>query len=140
MSIVLKSVETSMSHFMEVRMPLPSSSQVLSTSGIPAAIPKPSSSPSPGGRRNRLSLWERGWLRVTYISFLLLVIRAPDGCAADNLGILGSSPKWKVLEHYQETITRDDFARLIQNVYCTHGFAEDMITIDERSARILTNR
>src|SRR5438874_8137658 len=60
--------------------------------------------------------------------------------AADNLGILGAHPRWNVLEKYQGTITHDEFARLIDNVYCTHGFAPDLITIDEKSARILTNR
>jgi len=60
--------------------------------------------------------------------------------AADNLGILGTHPKWAVLEKYQETITHDDFARLIQSVYCTHGFAPDLIEINEETARILINR
>ena len=64
----------------------------------------------------------------------------PVGQAADNLGVLGSHPRWNVLEHYQETITHDDFARLIQKVYCTQGFAPDLIAIDDKSARILTNR
>ena len=60
--------------------------------------------------------------------------------AADNLGILGSHPKWAVLEKYQETITHDEFSRLIQDVYCTHGFAQDSIEINENTARILMNR
>jgi hypothetical protein len=60
--------------------------------------------------------------------------------AADNLGVLGARPHWKVLEKYQETITHDDFARLIQNVYCTHGISSDLIVINDDSARILTNR
>jgi hypothetical protein len=60
--------------------------------------------------------------------------------ASDNLGILGARPRWNVLENYQETITRDDFARLLQTVYCTHAIAPDLITIDDKSARILTNR
>ncbi len=60
--------------------------------------------------------------------------------AADNLGILGSHPKWAVLEKYQETITHDEFTRLIQGVYCTHGFAQDLIEINENTARILMNR
>src|SRR5216110_2913830 len=59
--------------------------------------------------------------------------------AEDNVSVLGSKPKWGVLEKYQETITHDEFARLINNVYCTHGFAPDLIAIDEKSARILTN-
>ncbi len=60
--------------------------------------------------------------------------------SADNLGVLGSAPKWSVLEHYQETITHDEFAHLINDVYCTHGFAADLIKIDHNAAQILTNR
>jgi hypothetical protein len=60
--------------------------------------------------------------------------------AGDNLGILGANPQWNVLEKYQGTITRDEFSRLIQDVYCTHGFAPDLIEINEKAARVLTNR
>lgn len=60
--------------------------------------------------------------------------------AADNLGVLGSKPKWSVLENYQDTITHDEFAHLISDVYCTHGFAPDLIKIDNDAAQILTNR
>jgi hypothetical protein len=69
-----------------------------------------------------------------------LSILPPVSDAADNLGILGAHPRWNVLEKYQETITHDAFARLIDTVYCTHGFAADLITMDEKSARILMNR
>ena len=69
-----------------------------------------------------------------------LSILPPASDAADNLGILGAHPRWNVLEKYQETITHDEFARLIDTVYCTHGFAADLITMDEKSARILANR
>jgi hypothetical protein len=67
-------------------------------------------------------------------------IFASTGQTTDNLGVLGAHPKWKVLEKYQKTITHDDFVRLIQTVYCTHGFAEDLIKVDNDSARILKNR
>src|SRR6266480_1109748 len=60
--------------------------------------------------------------------------------AADNLGVLGDHPRWSVLEHYQETITHDEFTRLINDVYCTHGFAPDLIEINEKTARILMTR
>src|SRR5437870_529644 len=60
--------------------------------------------------------------------------------AADNVSVLGSKPKWSVLEKYQKTITHDEFSRLIQNVYCTHGFAPDLIEINEKTARLLMNR
>ena len=69
-----------------------------------------------------------------------LSIFCSEGAAADNLGVLGAHPRWNVLEKYQETITHDEFARLIDNVYCTHGLAPDLIAINDKDARILTNR
>jgi len=60
--------------------------------------------------------------------------------AADNISVLGSPPRWEVLEHYQQTITRDEFANLVENVYCTHGMPESMISIEADSARILVRR
>src|SRR5438128_8655443 len=60
--------------------------------------------------------------------------------AADNVSVLGSKPKWSVLENYQETITHDEFAHLINDVYCTHRFAPDLIEINEKTARVLMNR
>ena len=83
---------------------------------------------------------------VISLSILLLLGGAPgQGAAAsepptDNLGILGSHPRWEVLEKYQETITHDDFVRLIQDVYCTHGISADLLKIDNDSATILKNR
>ncbi len=59
--------------------------------------------------------------------------------AADNLGILGSRPRWSILEHYQETITHDDFVRLIHDVYCTHGIGMDLLKIGNDSAQVLEN-
>jgi len=73
---------------------------------------------------------------LSFVSVVLL----PALQAADNLGVLGSKPKWVVLENYQRTITRDEFAHLISDVYCTHGFAADLIKIDNDAAQILTNR
>src|SRR5205814_5329766 len=76
---------------------------------------------------------------ICHSSFVLLLF-SPALQAADNLGVLGSKPKWGVLEHYQETITKDEFTELIQNVYCTHGIAPDLMEINTDTARILTNR
>jgi hypothetical protein len=76
---------------------------------------------------------------ICHSSFLLLLITSALQ-AGDNLGVLGSEPKWGVLEHYQETITHDEFAHLIYDVYCTHGFSPDLIEINTDTARILTNR
>jgi N-acetylmuramoyl-L-alanine amidase len=76
---------------------------------------------------------------ICHSSFVLLLF-TPALQAADNLGVLGSKPKWSVLEHYQETITHNEFSQLIQNVYCTHGFAPDLIELNTDTARVLTNR
>jgi len=76
---------------------------------------------------------------IRHLSFFLLLF-TPALQAADNLGVLGSKPKWSVLEHYQETITHDEFTQLIQNVYCTHGHAPDLVEVNPDTARILINR
>ena len=80
------------------------------------------------------------YLFVIWASSFLLPIVSPALEAAENVSVLGAKPKWSVLENYQETITQDEFARLLQDVYCTHGFAGDLFKIDNQTARILKNR
>ena len=84
-----------------------------------------------------LSLVRHSLIRAS--AFLLLIF-LPALQAANNISVLGSKPQWSVLEHYQETITRDEFAHLINDVYCAHGFAPDLIEINEKTARILMSR
>jgi len=72
--------------------------------------------------------------------FLFTAIFAAGLQAADNISVLGNKPRWDVLEHYQQTITHDEFAHLINDVYGTHGFAPDLIEIKDDTARILMNR
>jgi hypothetical protein len=72
--------------------------------------------------------------------FSLSLSISDNSSASDNLGVLGTKPKWDVLEHYQLTITHDEFAHLINDVYCTHGIPNDLIKIDNGSAEIVTNR
>ena len=72
--------------------------------------------------------------------FLFTAIFAAGLQAADNISVLGNKPRWDVLEHYQQTITRDEFAHLINDVYGTHGFEPDLIEIKDDAARILMNR
>jgi hypothetical protein len=73
-------------------------------------------------------------------SFLLLSILPGLALATENIGILGTKPRWDVLEHYQRTITHDEFTHLLNDVYCTHGIPADLIKIDNESAQIVTNR
>ena len=60
--------------------------------------------------------------------------------AAENITPLGKSPDWKSLERFQETITRGDFTRLLQTVYCTRGVADHLIKIGNDAARILIEK
>lgn len=57
---------------------------------------------------------------------------------AANLSVLGRVPDWSELEKFQGTITHDEFARLLDSVYCTRGYNPDLIKIEENDARILT--
>jgi hypothetical protein len=59
--------------------------------------------------------------------------------AAANISPLAAKPRWQTLERYQETITRDEFIRLLQDVYATRGYG-DLIEIDQDFARIREDR
>jgi N-acetylmuramoyl-L-alanine amidase len=82
--------------------------------------------------------WRRRVIRAS--GFVFTAIFAAGLQAADNISVLGNKPRWDVLEHYQQTITHDEFVHLINDVYGTHGFASDLIEIKDDSARILVNR
>src|SRR5262249_21610167 len=77
---------------------------------------------------------------IHHSSFVLLSILATTVHAGSNVSVLGSKPKWNILEHYQETITRAEFEHLLRDVYCTHGSADDLFKIDNDSAQVLVNR
>jgi hypothetical protein len=71
-------------------------------------------------------------------SFVSLLF--PIGASAANIGILGTKPKWEVLENYQGTITHDEFAHLLNDIYCTHGIPDDLIKLDNDAAQVVTSR
>jgi N-acetylmuramoyl-L-alanine amidase len=73
-------------------------------------------------------------------SFLFPAIFPTALQAEENVSVLGSKAKWSVLEKYQETITHDEFNRLIHDVYCTHGFAPNLIEVSTRTAQVLIDR
>lgn len=58
---------------------------------------------------------------------------------AANLSPLATKPNWKALAQYQKTIRRDDFLRLLQNVYATRGY-DELIRISDDAAQIVTDR
>ena len=92
---------------------------------------------------NDKSLWrdlrKASRFGLRHSSFLLLLFPLALQ-AAENISVLGSKPRWEVLEDYQQTITHDEFAHLINDVYCTHGLAPDLIEIKDDTARILMSR
>lgn len=60
-------------------------------------------------------------------------------CRAENLSPLGQWPDWKTLEGFQQTITHDDFLRLLTTVYAPHGGWEPYIRVDADQAVIRTS-
>ena len=54
------------------------------------------------------------------------------------LSALGERPDWTRLEAFQETITREDFARLLETVYAPGGVAGGMVDVGEDAAVIKT--
>ena len=49
-------------------------------------------------------------------------------------------PDWKALAKFQQTITHDEFERLLRQVYCSHGISEELVRVDPKAACILTDR
>ena len=62
-----------MFHFEQVRMPLAIRLDAAARDGTSGTISEPSSLPSPDGRRDRLSLWERVGVSVIRISRLFAI-------------------------------------------------------------------
>jgi hypothetical protein len=69
-----------------------------------------------------------------------VILFAHSGHGAENLSPLGPSPDWTTLERYQETITHDDFTRLLEAVYCPNNSGADVIKVEPDSARILESK
>ncbi|MFN2509236.1 MAG: hypothetical protein ABR589_10750 [Chthoniobacterales bacterium] len=77
--------------------------------------------------------------RVGFVAFGVFLL-ASASRAAENLSPLGKSPDWPALERFQETITRDEFSRLLERVYCTRGVSDSLIRVDAESAQFLIDK
>jgi N-acetylmuramoyl-L-alanine amidase len=75
--------------------------------------------------------------RVLFL--LAAVVPAAEILSAADISPLASKPRWQTLERYQETITRDQFIHLLQNVYATRGY-DDLIQISDEAARLCQDR
>jgi len=74
-----------------------------------------------------------------FISALLLGLYFfPAGSEAQRLSALAPRPDWSQLEAFQETITRDEFEKLLNQIYAPNGAAKGMIDVEPDAAVIKT--
>jgi len=67
---------------------------------------------------------------------LAILMFHPDPCAAQRLSPLGTTPDWSRLDAYQETISRDQFLYLLNEVFAPNEAWKAFIAVDENSALI----
>jgi N-acetylmuramoyl-L-alanine amidase len=72
--------------------------------------------------------------KLALVFSLLLALQPQAG--AQKITALGSEPNWPALEAYQETITREEFTRLLTNVYAPDDSYKPFIEINGDSALI----
>jgi N-acetylmuramoyl-L-alanine amidase len=71
-------------------------------------------------------------------ALLLLVALGTSGSLAQKLTPLAERPDWPALERFQRTITREDFTRLLTEVYAPRGAWQDFFTIDATGVDVVT--
>jgi N-acetylmuramoyl-L-alanine amidase len=57
---------------------------------------------------------------------------------AQHISPLGTKPDWSRLEAFQETITHDEFVKLLDSVYAPNGTAKEFIQVEADHAEIVT--
>ena len=86
----------------------------------------------------RCDLWKDAGvtsLRVLFVCSWLLGISAAEG---QRISALAGRPDWTQLDAYQETITRDEFARLLDRIYAPAGAAKGLVDVEADAAVIKT--
>jgi hypothetical protein len=78
--------------------------------------------------------------RLPLFLFLFLFLCSTAGAADRLSNPLADSPSWKSLAKFQKTITHDEFERLLEGVYCSHGISDAFIRVDPKAACILMDR
>jgi N-acetylmuramoyl-L-alanine amidase len=61
----------------------------------------------------------------------------PPNELPSDLSTLGHEPDWNQLDQYQGTLTHDEFAHLLHDVYCPHGVSAELIDLRPDEVRIL---
>jgi hypothetical protein len=73
---------------------------------------------------------------ILAVCLCLCLFRAAS--QAQRLSALAARPDWSQLEAFQETITRDEFQKLLNQVYAPNGAAKGMIDVEADAAVIKT--
>jgi hypothetical protein len=97
-------------------------------------------SEGPGIKSGRFGAPYRRWAergRIPTASLFLLLV--PAICFAQRLTPLSLAPGWDQLNKFQETITRDEFAELLDSVYAPNGAAAQWIKLEAGQAIIQEN-
>ncbi len=71
--------------------------------------------------------------------FLIALVCIVGEARAQRLSVLAPAPDWRDLEAYQETITRNEFVRLLDHIYAPQNAAAGVIEIGENAAVIREN-
>jgi len=79
---------------------------------------------------------------IRFFPAVLLIALGSVGTAlagsSSRLGPLAERPNWKSLDVFQETITREDFVALLDQVYAPGGAWNDMIRVEADQALVKT--
>jgi N-acetylmuramoyl-L-alanine amidase len=82
---------------------------------------------------------KRRW-RIFFVfsaRFFFAVVLSSHGIA-QRMSALATPPQWQELERFQETITREEFVRLLHDVYAPGGGADGLIDVRSTSAIVHT--
>lgn len=71
--------------------------------------------------------------------WLALVFSCARAATAQELSPLAPKPNWAGLEQYQQTITREEFTKLLAEVYAPNEAARELIEIGPDAAQIKTS-
>ncbi len=78
---------------------------------------------------------------VKFVPVLLALAFGLAGVAhAQKLSPMAPAPKWSELNKYQQSITREDFLYLLDEVYAPRGAWKEVIEVDDSTASIRTSR
>jgi hypothetical protein len=79
----------------------------------------------------------QGFNRILAIVALVWLAAAP--AFGQRLSPLAARPAWPELERFQQTMTRDEFVRLLQTLYAPAGGWESFITVGDDRAWLVTD-